>query len=299
MVQQDLGWILSVTQPNGQEWTVDDEWDALAEEEMLWTPWEPPSVDEHTCVKRTAAMPVMMPPPVTPPEMRGTYAEGGASSRINEAGVPVLPQQPTEQRGESTGAEAAVRPAAQDGKTRERDRETSSRQPAVEKRARMMPEGTAAGSSGGAAARAAPEARGTTRPAEAIDPPIPPKRGRGRPPKYLREDVAGIIDEPDPEVKHDQDAERCAARQEHCEQLRDMDGYVAKFMALTVVVVGCLFWNGLLREIGFGGGRIPWCHGDSIAAVGAAGRIGHKRMKLMEQLRDTDVYVAEAEEEPG
>ena len=171
-----------------------------------------------------------------------------------------------------------------------------------------MPEGTAtAGSLGGAAAKAAPEARGTTRPAEALDPPIPPKRGRGRLPKHPREDVTvisrgesdaltRITDEPDPEVKHDQDAERCAARQEHSEQLRDMDGYVAKFMAFTAVAAGCLFWNGSLREIGFGCGLILGYHCDNTAALGAAGRRGHKRMKLIEQLHDTDIHVAEAEE---
>ena len=114
----------------------------------------------------------------------------------------------------------------------------------------------------------------------------------------VNEDVAAINDEPDPEVKHEQDAERCAARQEHREQLRYMDGYVAKFMAFTAIAAGCLFWNGSLREIGFGCGRILGCHCDSTAALGAAGRRGHKRMKLIEQLHDTDLYVAEAEEKP-
>ena len=133
------------------------------------------------------------------------------------------PQQPEEQRGE----------------TRERDREATSRQPALEKKARMMPAGTAAGSAGGAAVEAAPAARGTTRPAEAADPPIPPKRWRGRPPKYPRGDVAAIsrgeineltriTDEPDPEVERDQDAERFEARQKHIGQLRDMDVFVAE-----------------------------------------------------------------------
>ena len=66
------------------------------------------------------------------------------------------------------------------------------------------------------------------------------------------------------------------------EQLRDMDGYEAELMALTAVAAECFFWDGLLREMGFGCGRIPWCHCDSTAALGAAGRRGHKRMKHIE-----------------
>ena len=50
-------------------------------------------------------------------------------------------------------------------------------------------------------------------------------------------------------------------------------------MALTAAAAECLFWDGLLREIGFGGERLPLCYCDSTAALGAAGRRGHKRMK--------------------
>ena len=66
------------------------------------------------------------------------------------------------------------------------------------------------------------------------------------------------------------------------QQSTSLSSAEAELMALTAVAAECLFWDGLLREIGFGCTRIPWCHCDSTAALGAAGRRGHKRMKHIE-----------------
>ena len=56
------------------------------------------------------------------------------------------------------------------------------------------------------------------------------------------------------------------------QQTTSLSSAEAELMALTAAAAECLFWDGLLREIGFGGERLPWCYCDSIAALGAAGR---------------------------
>ena len=59
----------------------------------------------------------------------------------------------------------------------------------------------------------------------------------------------------------------------------------AELMAMTCVAAECMFWHGLLEEIGFPPSRTPWCFSDSSAALSAAGRSGPKRMKHIELRR--------------
>ena len=59
----------------------------------------------------------------------------------------------------------------------------------------------------------------------------------------------------------------------------------SELMAMTSVAAECMYWQGVLEEIGHGPSKTPWCLTDSSAALGAAGRSGPKRMKHIELRR--------------
>ena len=59
----------------------------------------------------------------------------------------------------------------------------------------------------------------------------------------------------------------------------------SELMAMTSVAAECMYWHGVLQEIGRGPWRTPWCFTDSSAALGAVGRSGPKRMKHIELRR--------------
>ena len=59
----------------------------------------------------------------------------------------------------------------------------------------------------------------------------------------------------------------------------------SELMAMTSVAAECMYWQGVLEEIGHAPLKTPWCFTDSSAALGAAGRSGPKRMKHIELRR--------------
>ena len=59
----------------------------------------------------------------------------------------------------------------------------------------------------------------------------------------------------------------------------------SELMALTSVSAECLFWDGVLHELGMPSIRAPWIWCDSSAALAAAGRRGHRKLKHIELRR--------------